>query len=262
MSYIKKLDHIGIYDATTSERMHYIIAQYSNNTLDLYCNKVYVNSIYGGEIKVPLTDSDDPKYLEKVKRQHSSSLKEFKTIKVNDFEIDDKRIYLIKDESKEEGYAGRLDDALVDIYSIDLKLRTRIGRDFVLLNHGISRNRLLDWMKGILEDKVREFYKPCTSFVDFGGNFVFSHRHIVSLYSTLMSKWSHLQVNHETLGLSADDMTRKEDRLVKIVFEVIQPSKSIKGSGSGPKKNEHFLVALFANGRVVRVKTKKWESGS
>jgi hypothetical protein len=51
----------------------------------------------------------------------------------------------------------------------------------------MCRRQLINWEKAILEDKVREFYKPCTSFIDFGGNFVFSHRNIVSLYSTLVS---------------------------------------------------------------------------
>jgi hypothetical protein len=30
------------------------------------------------------------------------------------------------------------------------------------------------------------------------------------------------------------------------------------GKKGEQKKGEHFLVALFANGRVVRIKTKKW----
>jgi hypothetical protein len=50
---------------------------------------------------------------------------------VNDFEIDDRRIYLIKNEAKEEGFNGATESAQVDLYYIDLKLRSRIGSDFV-----------------------------------------------------------------------------------------------------------------------------------
>lgn len=200
MSEVKKLDHIGILDSTNNDKIHFIIAQYSNNTIDFYCNKQHVNTIYNGKIKVPQYDNKDDEYQKNIKKSQSSSLEKFHEKTVNSFEIDEECVYLIYNPLLDPNFTGKPNEARVDIYKFELKLRTRIGRDLFCEETYLDQKMLKGWYNAILEDKVREFYKPCTSCTDLAGNIVFSHRNLISLYSTLASKWSHIHISEDSIG--------------------------------------------------------------